>query len=464
MEWPSKSSSSYFGCDAGIIFLTGNLNYVNIGPITRGNARNLKKKGEMKKLLLSIGLLCLVGTAAVTYATCQDSDGYKCYLEDDYSKSPQGDCLEMICEHGCVENSEFEGHCCEAPKEGLDCREDVYKDGCLIETKKSCGDKEYCDADGQCKEKKECTPACNECQMCDFEKNQCKTDTSKNGTLVGDCGKCNSGRIINNTSVKAPECKKCDTTSGSPTQWQWINDDNKVIGDCGKCVGGTVGEDTSKKVPTCKKCDNVDSSSTRWKLVADDTNVVGLNACQKCQNGNVQYKDYNKTSACNGWCCPTGYTCGWGMNQCIEPCAGYASNACPQGGICDCCPTNNKRCNLVSCQDGYVHSGNSCVPNPCNGYPLWGCPTNAICSGCLSGNSWKYQSTGCRNGYSLSYDGSCRDQCSDYPMTSCGYCQECVRCPYNSNRFRQIGCSRWGNCCRANNGACVNCAKVWHPS
>ena len=72
-----------------------------------------------------------MGISAVAYATCKDGDGYKCYPKDDYSIAPQGDCLEMACEHGCVENSEGDGRCCEHPKDGEDCRADVYKDGII---------------------------------------------------------------------------------------------------------------------------------------------------------------------------------------------------------------------------------------------------------------------------------------------------------------------------------------------
>ena len=65
------------------------------------------------KLLISFSAIALIGLSTVAYG------GWSWFSKDaDPSKSrpsgavPKGDCLEMMCEHGCVEkDGTYEGFC-----------------------------------------------------------------------------------------------------------------------------------------------------------------------------------------------------------------------------------------------------------------------------------------------------------------------------------------------------------------
>ena len=54
-----------------------------------------------------------------------------------YKTAPKYSCLEMICEHDCVENDDGQGECCPAPVEGTNCISDTKNEkGCILSSKK----------------------------------------------------------------------------------------------------------------------------------------------------------------------------------------------------------------------------------------------------------------------------------------------------------------------------------------
>lgn len=87
----------------------------------------------MKKLSLLTALLL---TSSVVYANWE----YYSFEDGIYDSSPEGFCLEAICEHGCVENIQSdEGACCPEPKQGTTCLKSKFDErGCLLEEKIDC--------------------------------------------------------------------------------------------------------------------------------------------------------------------------------------------------------------------------------------------------------------------------------------------------------------------------------------
>ena len=84
----------------------------------------------MKKLFLSSCILALLSIPTISKAQVffPDSD-----------EIPEGDCLEMICEYGCVEDAQKNGSCCPAPIKGQNCLLNKYDtNGCLIEETTEC--------------------------------------------------------------------------------------------------------------------------------------------------------------------------------------------------------------------------------------------------------------------------------------------------------------------------------------
>lgn len=129
-----------------------------------------------------------------------------------YTSVPEYSCLEMICEHDCVENSETgEGECCPKPVEGTNCVSDTENEkGCIL-LKKKCSNNQYCNKTNQtC----QAIPTCNPCQKFDINQEKCVTDTSKNNKQVQDvCHKCDKGKIVlkdkNKTVVFNDQCVQC---------------------------------------------------------------------------------------------------------------------------------------------------------------------------------------------------------------------------------------------------------------
>ena len=71
----------------------------------------------MNKILSSISFFCLIGISTIVYAEWVKFTG----KYEPGKAIPNGDCLEMMCEHGCVENDSYEGWCCSAGNMGDKC-------------------------------------------------------------------------------------------------------------------------------------------------------------------------------------------------------------------------------------------------------------------------------------------------------------------------------------------------------
>ena len=105
------------------------------------------------KLLTSFSVITLLGVSVASYAS------WIKYVEGD-GKVPNGDCLEMICANGCVENDDFYGYCC--PGNGLCNVNGINVDEC-------CQIDEFCDG-GTCQSIRQCTVEiggqCNNTDKC----------------------------------------------------------------------------------------------------------------------------------------------------------------------------------------------------------------------------------------------------------------------------------------------------------
>ena len=176
----------------------------------------------------------------------------------------KGDCLEMICEHGCVENSDtLKGRCCPQPVEGTNCVSDTVDEYNCKRKKKICVTGQYCNTTS-----KTCQPipTCPVCQKFDMNKGQCVADTSKNNQAVSSCGKCNNGSVITD-ATKETVCKTCNTSN-----WTLTNKAN-----------GTQVQDV----------------------------------CHMCKDGNIVLKDEEKNIPCDGLCCSKNQICNKG--KCETP-------------------------------------------------------------------------------------------------------------------------------------------------
>ncbi len=137
----------------------------------------------MKKISL---LTALMLSSSMVYA------GWNRYEFDStkggYKTPPEYSCLEMFCEHDCVENTETgEGECCPAPVEGTSCVSDTKNEkGCILSLKKTCPSNQYCNKNT---EKCEHVPSCPDCQDFDRDLGKC---VSVNGTFDA-CYNCVNG-------------------------------------------------------------------------------------------------------------------------------------------------------------------------------------------------------------------------------------------------------------------------------
>ncbi len=113
------------------------------------------------KLLMTLSLTGLLGMSAISHA-----GGIKYGATYNVGDPiPNGDCMEMMCEHGCVEeDGSFIGHCC--PSSGAD-GESCNTDGISID---ACCNSSFC-IDGKCGCKK--NSDCDEDLLCDKDNHTC---------------------------------------------------------------------------------------------------------------------------------------------------------------------------------------------------------------------------------------------------------------------------------------------------
>lgn len=125
--------------------------------INKKNLLGWEKKGNsMRKILLTFlvfgGLLTL---STVSYARCRNDSlgGWRCFPDNDASQASNGDCKDMNCPNGCVEDRNgAHGHCCPTPT-ATDCRSNVYSEGCLSRIKVDCLPNQFCNEKRVCQDK-----------------------------------------------------------------------------------------------------------------------------------------------------------------------------------------------------------------------------------------------------------------------------------------------------------------------
>ncbi len=108
-----------------------------------------------KHLFLHLSFMGLMGLSTIVYGGSTPS--YTKYVTGD-GKIPNGDCLEMMCQYGCVENDKGVGKCCSSAGKawascevGLCCKSGICDNGkCGCETSADCLDLHtYC-SNGKC--------------------------------------------------------------------------------------------------------------------------------------------------------------------------------------------------------------------------------------------------------------------------------------------------------------------------
>ena len=197
------------------------------------------------KLFISLSVVALFGLSATAYGTLyingKDKDG----------NFPKGDCWEMKCPNGCVEEEgTFTGHCCpggdscringkdiaECCGEGKTCNEEgKCVNNCPEPTKTSCSiGADILDSKGCVTTKKincedtEGTPICSKTGKCI----ECEKNTDCSGLRY--CN--NSTNICNACPVRLPKAgEKCTDTCGCSNGLTCVAQGNAVCGFTGVC-------------------------------------------------------------------------------------------------------------------------------------------------------------------------------------------------------------------------------------
>lgn len=154
-----------------------------------------------------------------------------------------------------------------------------------------------------------------------------------------------------------------------------------------------------QKVDTTQSCTNKSDENKFYKCVEDE--CYALTSQTDCEAG--------------GGHCIASDTCTGKCDQCMEFCAWKEQEGavrCEYGceethkisGCSDLCEAGG--CKSKTCDEGYVLSDDTCIPNPCDGYPYTACPYNGICDEtCKSGDLVKYKITECKQGYEFNDSG-----------------------------------------------------------
>ncbi len=196
---------------------------------------------------------------------------------------PKFSCLEMICDYGCVENTETgEGKCCPEPVESEDCVSDVYEDACLKEKRKTCSFGQYCNSTTKkCQE----IPTCNSCQKFDANTGRfVLADTTKTVVCSEQCCQ-DTQRCLNNQ--KCVECVSdrdctdgfvCNTqnTCSCPAGLEWSESDKSCVAKV--VVSGLKRQEDHRQIsPYGRYVDYCylyftfpkEITSGRWKIIDD---------------------------------------------------------------------------------------------------------------------------------------------------------------------------------------------------
>ena len=180
-------------------------------------------------LFISLSTIALVGVSVVTHAAMIK------YMDGDINHVPQGDCLEMMCDYGCVEDQgTFIGHCCpSAGSNNQACNPGGVNIGECCQQDKGL----VCSAGGSCA----CTEGTEwngtQCVKCSFG----GVEYAKNAP-VGECGYCEVPKT-NSISVQNPN--PCAGRSDGKTYcdintWTCVCPPGVVLGCDGVCGSGKV--------------------------------------------------------------------------------------------------------------------------------------------------------------------------------------------------------------------------------
>ena len=256
------------------------------------------------KLFISLSVIALMGVSSVSYGELIR------YASGD-GKVPKGDCLEMVCAHGCVEdsNGNYVGHCCGDGSLNSECYGEHCCSGGLV-----------------------CSNPIGKgkCSACVSDENACKKCVGNMWVMVAP-----------NTPIDGNVCHLCDGSGGMKN----------------------AAANTPANESGCLKCDGLGGIFS----VADGTQV-GNNPCQVCDGqGNTKSLDDGQNasgSCCAGGvevACPSSEQCIEGTILCGDECCeiGFCVNGSCEDSSSDCLPEDV--CGSDCCDEGEVCVNGSCV-------------------------------------------------------------------------------------------------------
>ena len=286
-----------------------------------------------KHLFLHLSFMGLMGLSTIAYGG--STPNYTKYVTGD-GKIPHGDCLEMMCQYGCVEddtNGKYVGYCCPSLGAfGQSCSSNSVSLDICCQLGLSCiGNKCVCPSGTEWNGTK--------CVKCTFNNKEYAKDEN-----VGEYGYC-ATPASNKIFVRNPNpCAGrvdgktvCDTNT-----WTCVCPSGQVLSNGHCCPSGTPVWDARQQkcvecltdVNACKKC-----VGGNWQYPASGTWVNG-NACQVCDgNGNVTnvirdtWVDANGCQQCDGNGGIINATAGSNTKEggcCVNGVFGYNAAYCPE--------------------------------------------------------------------------------------------------------------------------------------
>ena len=435
--------------------------------------------------LLSVYTMILLGISTTVYA------GWTKYVFGD-GQVPKGDCLEMMCEYGCIERESghnFEGKCCPAGNLGENC----YGGICPCSGEMRCiQDMCSCPVGFETYTTYQNEPGC-----CD-----------KNDSLLFDVpgGQACCPKITPKWDGSAKKCVECLNNSDCADKGYNLSClDDKTCG----CAAGYVSNIQSNgKIACCpSNKPKWDESAQKCVECLTDTDCEGEQVCAPnktcgCANGTTRYTKLDQgTGCCNERtnklltvssgqvCCPNA-TPKWydSEKRCVlcltdEDCKGdlvcLPNKTCgcargytvtPKGnGQNTCCPNDrpywlNSGSQCVECTkdehcaqrtDGKIFCDTRsyrCTTDPCEGYDEGACPAAGICD-CCPARPNRCNLKGCQNGYHMSGRACVANPCPGYDWLSCPAGSSCSVCLSGSRYlYKVVGCQ---NGYRFQSGSCV---------
>ena len=198
-----------------------------------------------------------------------------------------------------------------------------------------------------------------------------------------------------------------------------------------------------EKIDVNQSCTNKSDGKTYYKCVSDPCSSLPSKSQCEADGGHCVV-----SSDCSGKC-----------DECIEYCewkeqegAVRCENGCQTNHVIPECPDLCEAggCKPTSCDEGYVLSGDECVPNPCDGFTKTECPSYATCSSCQSGDEIKYKVSHCKLGYALTSNG---EDCVE-ALCPTGYATVATDCRSIANGTSVLGSTSKG---QSGDKKCMQC-------